>query len=213
MNAWNPTVAAQTFQTQSVGFLSQIEHDRIGVNRGPVAFTIRELVENEGADPFSVSTMQKARDIAAKKPPVAGSPLDPFPRPLFGYILMSMSELDDGQSKLAGLLNHVDRFFKPTWHDGGLYYPVDAQKCDNEGNWTEVEPFTGNSAVGYARLNVPNGQRKMWEKPWSAEQVSAAPHISGIDLSSGVDFLRGCWDESCRAMVVTMRTWDESVKM
>lgn len=211
MNAWNPTVADQTFQAQSLGFLTRVEHDRISINRGKVAFAIRELAENEGVDPYALSTMQRARDIAAENPPTAEQQ-DPFPRPMFGYILMSMSELGD-ESKLAGLLNHVDRFLQPTWLDGGLYYPVNAQHYEKDGNWTEVEPFTGNSAVGYARLNVLNGQRRLWEKPWSPERVSRAPHISGIDLGSGVDFLRGCWDESRQAMVVTMRTWDESDKL
>ncbi|KUL84833.1 hypothetical protein ZTR_07300 [Talaromyces verruculosus] len=210
MNAWNPTVANQTFQAQSLGFLTRIEHDRISINRGPVAFAIRELVENEGVDPYSFSTMQKARQIAAENSPTAEQQ-DPFPRPMFGYILMSMSELSD-ESNLAGLLNHVDRFFQPTWQNGGLYYPVNARHDDEDGNWTEVEPFTGNSAIGYARLNVPNGQHEMWDKPWTAEKVSRVPHIQGIDLGNGVDFLRGCWDESRQAMIVTMRTWDKSKK-
>ena len=76
-----------------------------------------------------------------------------------------------------------------------------------------MDPFTGNSAVGYARLNVFDGQRKMWADPWTSEHISAAPHIEGVDLASGVDFLRGCWVESVRAMVITMRSWDGKVKM
>ncbi|EIT73383.1 hypothetical protein BDV35DRAFT_337542 [Aspergillus flavus] len=210
MNAWNPILANETFQAQSIGFLTRADHDRISINRGPVAFAIRELAEKKGVDPYSLSTMQKARDIVASNP-TTGEHREPFPRPMFGYILMAMSELGD-ESKLAGLLNHVDRFFQPTWQNGGLYYPVNAEQYDKDGNWTEVEPFTGNGAVGYARLTVLGGQRKMWEEPWSAEQVSRAPHISGIDLGSGVDFLRGCWDESHQAMVVTMRTWDQTEK-
>ncbi|KAL3442795.1 hypothetical protein BJX65DRAFT_321072 [Aspergillus insuetus] len=208
MHAWNPTLASTTFKTQSLGFLTRIGQSRININPGPVAFAIRDLVTSNGADANSAVTVQQAREIAANTPP---KPEPPFPRPMFGYILLAASELGDEET-FQGLLNHVDRFFEPTWHNGGLYYPVNSELSDTEGNWTEVEPFTGNSAVAYARLNIRGGQRKMWEAPWTPESVEAAPYLSGVDLGCGVDFLRGVWDEERRAMIVSMRSWDGKIK-
>lgn len=209
MNAWNPTVACDIFETQRIGFLTHAETDRINVNSGQVASAIRNFVQNEGDDAYSPATCKKALEYVKEHP--SGEPEPPFPRPMFGYILKWVSEVGD-HGTLDGLLTHVNRFFKPTWQEGGLYYLVNEQKSDENGNWTEVDPFTGNSAVGYARLNIFNGQRKMWTDPWTSEYVSAALHIEGVDLASGVDFLRGCWEESVQAMVITMRSWNRTGK-
>jgi hypothetical protein len=52
----------------------------------------------------------------------------------------------------------------------------------------------------------------MWEKPWTPGHVSHYPFVDGLDLGSGVDFLRGVWDRKECAMVVTLRSWVQSVK-
>jgi hypothetical protein len=207
MNAWNPIIAHQTFENQAVGFLSRVEADRVNLNPAPLALAIRDLVEKDGRDPDCPSTIRRAQELVAKK---YGPPELPFSRPQFGYVLEWVSEVGD-KAMLEGLLNHADRYFQPTWQDGGLYYPVQPQEPDSM-NWTEVEPFTGNSAIGYARLNVFDGQRKMWTDPWTPDHVSSAPFVNGINLDSGIDFLRGCWDELYNAMVVTMRSWDGTSK-
>jgi hypothetical protein len=77
---------------------------------------------------------------------------------------MWLSEVDPCDD-LAGLLNHADRFLTPEWEKGGLFYPHHDIQRDKDGNWTHVDPFSGNAAIGYARLNVANGQRRMWDTP------------------------------------------------
>ncbi len=209
MNAWNPSVALDTFKTQASGFLSWVKKDQVNVNPGPTAFAIRNLAR-EGADPYSLATLRKAQEMIRSRP-ASDRPEPPFPRPLFGYVIKWVSEVGD-QRTLDGLITHADRYLNPTWKNGGLYYALNEQRSDEDGNWTEVEPFTGNGAIGYARLNVLNGQRKMWVNPWTPEYVSTTPYVDGISLASGVDFLRGCWDKSRNAMVVTMRSWDAAAK-
>ncbi|KAL3477569.1 hypothetical protein BJX99DRAFT_246137 [Aspergillus californicus] len=214
MNAWNPTVAGQTFQDQAVGFLSWAEKDRVNLNSGPVAQQILKTVpkeENHGT-PSTYETFRKAYDyITGPGAKASQEPELPFSRPIFGYVSQWVSEVGD-ESTLNGLLTHAERFFRPTWVNGGLYYPANPARVDEHGNWTEMEPFTGNSALGYARLNVRGGQRKMWTDPWTPEHVTNAPFIDGIDLSAGVDFLRGVWDYTLRLMVVTMKSWDGTLK-
>lgn len=108
---------------------------------------------------------------------------------------------------LAGILNHVDRFIHSEWEKGGLFYPRSDAATDKDGNWINMDPFTGNGAIGYARLNVPNGQRMMYNAPWTKEDVEGRAWVDGIGLSDGVDFLRGGWDDGVGGLVMTMRTW------
>ncbi|GKZ27633.1 hypothetical protein AbraCBS73388_005159 [Aspergillus brasiliensis] len=74
-----------------------------------------------------------------------------------------------------------------------------------------MDRFTGNAAIGYARLNVNDGQKIMWDRPWTRDILAKRPWIDGVDLSQGVDFLRGQWDSEESALILTMKTWDGSV--
>lgn len=210
MNSWNPSVAHSTLTSQAVGFLSRVEPDRVELNSTPVAYAIRNLVKTEGADPDSSSTVARAKDIV--KSSGADQQRMSWTTPTFGYVVKWVSEVGD-KATLEGLLTHADKFMNPTWRNGGLYYPRNDQESDKDGNQTAMEPFTGNSAIGYARLNVFDGQRKIWLEPWTAEQVSGSPYVDGVDLSSDVDFIRGSWDRMRKAMLVTMRSWDGERKM
>ncbi|KAF2844048.1 hypothetical protein T440DRAFT_484470, partial [Plenodomus tracheiphilus IPT5] len=205
MNAWNPEFCAKAYETQSVGFLSKMNDGRVNLNPAPIASAIRELVGNQEVDPYAESTYQTAcRTVAsqAQKP----SKL-PFLRPTFGYVAQWVSELGNEET-LSGLLKHADLFMKPTWSDGGLFYSNVPRGEHEQGNWTSADPFTGNAALGYARLNVFNGQRKMWLAPWTPKQVDEAPFVDNLTYASNVDVLRASWDQVSKAMVLTLRTWN-----
>lgn len=113
---------------------------------------------------------------------------------------------------VTGLLKHADAYLDPTWERGGLFYPrKDSTLQDEQGNWVAMDVYTGNAGVAYGRLNVRDGQKTRWEKPWTKEGHHATyPVVEGVGLSSGVDSLRGEWNEEVGALVVTMRTWDGS---
>ncbi|MGQ4615147.1 linalool dehydratase/isomerase domain-containing protein [Nocardia sp. R7R-8] len=85
----------------------------------------------------------------------------------FGWVAAWASEMGDSAT-LDGLLAHADRYMNPTWRNGGLYYPRNDVRSDENGNRTEVEPLTGNTLLGYARLNVPDGLWKLYNEPWHA---------------------------------------------
>ncbi|KAL2837717.1 hypothetical protein BJY01DRAFT_220700, partial [Aspergillus pseudoustus] len=210
MNAWNPDLAHRSFETQTTGFLTQVEKDRVNLNTAPVAYAIRKLVKQKDADPNAPSTIRAATEAVRQKFP-NGLPKAPYPGPTFGYVAMWVSEVGTAAT-LNGLLNHADRYLGPTWQDGGLYYPANDEDADEQGNWKTMDPFTGNASIGYARLNVSDGQRKMWLNPWTPEKVSKAPYVGSLDLGSGVDILRGVWDGERGAMILTLRTWDGSTK-
>lgn len=75
-----------------------------------------------------------------------------------------------------------------------------------------MDPFSGNAAIGYARLNVEDGMKKICDDPWTQE-VSSQPWIVGMNLAGGVDFSRGLWDAERGLLIITMRTWDRSTQV
>ena len=159
MNSWYPSVAHSTLTSQAAGFLSRVEPDRVELNSTPVAHAIRNLAKTKGADPDSPSTVARAKDIV--KSSGADQQRMPWTTPTFGYVIKWVSE-GGNKATLEGLLTHADKFMNPTWRSGGLYYPRNDQESDKDCHRTAVEPFTGNGAIGYARLNVIYGQRKLW---------------------------------------------------
>jgi hypothetical protein len=208
MNSWNSQSIHSLFPEQSVGFFTKAPGGRVNVNDEGVAKLIRELAKSEGADPQAWSTKEKAQKLAKK---IDDAPQAPFSQPVYGYVAQWVSEVADPAMN-DGLLRHADTFLNPSWEKGGLYYPHNDTRSDEQGNWKFVDPYTGNGAIAYARLNVPDGQKKMWEKPWSKEHFSGFPFVDGISLASDVDFFRGNWDSGKGAFVVTLRTWDGATK-
>lgn len=199
---WNYDSVRSMYQAASQGFLQRLP-DRINLNPAPVAAAVRRLVENEGADPDSESTLKRARETAL--PPSSFQPR--FLNPMFGFIGIWISEVG-GSPDLDKYLKHADTYLNPTWKDGGLYYKRNDQGWDSDGNFVFVDPVSGNGAIGYARLNVKGGQKRMWDHPWTPEEIHSRPWIDNVGLEDDVDCLRGTWSEEDQALVATFRTWN-----
>lgn len=103
----------------------------------------------------------------------------------FGWAAVAASELGD-EKTLRGLLGHADRFMNPTWRDGGLHYPRNDARYDDEGILRKVEPITSNTLLPYARLNVPNGLHTFYHHPWTRSHFSE-PLIT--EVSDNLDVL------------------------
>ncbi|KAJ7053981.1 hypothetical protein C8F01DRAFT_1064442 [Mycena amicta] len=212
MNAWNPDQVKSLFPKQAMGYISPPSPEGlVNVRSTPVAKSIRQLVQDEGVDANDPSTLQRASEIVSSAPTRPNRGLVP---PIFGYVVQWASEVAEDPATTKGLLAHADKYLNPTWEHGGLFYPRSAttSDLDAQGNWTRVDPFTGNAAIAYAQLNVYNGQRKMWAKPWTRERFTEYAYVEGVGLEDGVDYLRGAWDGETGTMVVTFRSWDGSEK-
>lgn len=206
MNAWNPDFCRRLYDTQTIGFLSYFEDGRVDLNPPPVAEAIRGMVGSHGADPKAELTRQKAFDAVASQ---AEQPRKiPYLRPTFGYVAQWVSELGD-ETTLLGLLKHADLFMGPTWENGGLYYHNVPRDEYEKRDWVSADPYTGNAAIGYARLNPRNGQRKMWQAPWTPKQVDEAPFVDELTFGHDVDVLRAVWDKDAQAMILTIRKWND----
>ena len=84
------------------------------------------------------------------------------------YLQMALRAREK-RNELTGLLAYIDTHLHPSWENGGLYYPRHDKLTDENGDWAHTDPFTGNAAIGYARLDVRDGRKWMWERPWTRE--------------------------------------------
>ncbi|KAJ5120467.1 uncharacterized protein N7515_009855 [Penicillium bovifimosum] len=201
---WNYDLIQSLYPAIGSGFLYRTD-DRININPPAVANEIRRIVKTENADPDSPSVLSRAREITNG----VNDRRLPYLSPVFGYVAQWLSEIA-GPEDLSKLLRHADAYLTPSWSHGGLYYQRCDQGWDNDGNYTYVDPHTGNAAIAYARLNVKNGQKKMWDHPWTRDEVQSRPWIDGINFGQGIDCLRGEWSEQNRAMIASFRTWHGS---
>lgn len=118
----------------------------------------------------------------------------------FGWAAAAASELGDEQT-LTGLLNHADRYMNPQWRDGGLYYPRNDQRYDDDGILRLVEPITTNALLPYARLNVSGGLRAFYTQPWTREHFDE-PMIT--EVSENVDVLEARYQAGGRDLRFTL---------
>lgn len=204
--AWDSDNVKKHFERQSEGYITNID-GQVRVRPATVARRIRQLIATDPAthSASSAETIAAAKEYAKQNSTAEAKEEDR--NPTFGYAVQWVGEVGR-QDLLDGLLEYADQNFNPTWEDGGLFYP----RQDEQGvDWTFIDPYTGNTAIAYARLNVPDGQKQMFENPWTKEQLARRPYVDHVDLSQGVDFLRGTWDEEQNALIVTLRSWDEKV--
>lgn len=208
MNGWNSEQVHAMFPSQALGTLTKREDGRVNVERPDVAAILREKALSGEGNPDEESTRQEAIKEANSKP---AGPGFPYGKPYFGHTAGWVSEVGPPEM-LSGMLMHATMFLRPSWNKGGLYYPRCDDAADEEGNWRLMDPVTGNAAIGYSRLNVPDGQKLMWEHAWTPEKVRGAVAIENVSFSEGVDFLRCKWvtesENGFTGLVVTVRTWN-----
>ncbi|KAM0258601.1 hypothetical protein ACHAQJ_003772 [Trichoderma viride] len=202
MNTWNSEKVKSLYESQAYGFITTIDGE-VQLHEEQIAGEYRKLVDTESADKNDAAVLAQARANAAALPP----PTFPFSKPTFGYVVQWLSELGK-KEELDGLLKYADKHLQPTWENGGLFYPRNDTRTNEAGEWTHMDPFSGNASIGYARLNVPDGQKMMWDNPRKRGHATTQPWIDGIDLDQGIDCLRGFWDGEESALVLTMKTWD-----
>lgn len=201
---WNYKQTEPLYPSIANGFLEKVD-GRTNIRPRTVAHAIRRIVADEGGSHDDPSVIVRACESVKDQPPSTNR----FYAPVFAHVAYWVSEYGSPDD-LESLLRHADTFFRPSWHKGGLYYKRSDSGWNEDGNYTYVEPLTGNAAIAYARLNVQHGQKKMWDKPWTKEQVESRPWIDGVHLDQGIDYLRGAWDDASQSMVATFRSWNGS---
>ncbi|WP_333604758.1 linalool dehydratase/isomerase domain-containing protein [Novosphingobium sp.] len=118
----------------------------------------------------------------------------------FGWAAVCASEVGDSEG-LERMLAYADRFLNPVWQDGAYFYPRNDELQDAEGRFTAMDPHTGNVLLGYARLNVPHGLRKLYDGPWD-DRHFAEPAV--VAISGRPDLRRAWFDSERNALALTI---------
>ena len=204
--SWNSDWVKRLYDEQSTGYVTTVDNI-VRVQPASVANRIRGLVAQapDTCQANSAKTISAAVELAKKEATPAEKANDQSST--FGYVTQWLSEMGRAEL-LSGLLEYADSHLQPTWEDGGLFYPRNDTIHTDSYDWVYMDPYTGNTAIAYARLNVPDGQKKMFEKPWTKDFLAKKPYVESIDLAQGVNFLRGVWAEEQHALVVTFQSWD-----
>src|SRR5882724_6381906 len=65
-----------------------------------------------------------------------------------------------------------------------------------------MDPHTGNALLAYARLNAPNGLRKLYERPWNAGHFTE-PALTA--MPEWLDVLAARYDEARAALSLVVK--------
>lgn len=128
--------------------------------------------------------------VAALPPNGAGTVL--------GFTAMILSEM--GDERLDELLDYADTHLRPTWERGGLFYPRHDDHADADGRLAAMDTLTGNALLGYARLNVRDGLKALYQRPWSPEQF-AEPKVEAV---TGCELATAAYDTVLRRLAVRL---------
>ena len=210
MNAWDPQGVRARVSKQTLGFLTHFG-GKTRLHPMRVAMEFRRMVLEEAADREDPETLNKARAKMCQVEPNAVTPRIPFESLNWCCFTMMLSELGMSDD-LADLLEYADEHLQPTWEKGGLFYPRNDALVDGQYNLVHMEALSGNCGIAYARLNVEDGQKIMWDEPWTTASLATKPWIDGVHFSEGVDFLRGIWKDDDDCLIVTLRLWQGSVR-
>jgi hypothetical protein len=144
MNGWNSEQVHALYASQALGTLTRRTDGRVNVERPDVALILRSMAESGKGDPDDANTRDEALKEANSK---AAGPGLPYNKPIFGFAAGWVSEVAPADT-VKGILKHADAYLKPSWSNGGLYYPRHDEKYDIDGNWKFVDPVTGNACIG-----------------------------------------------------------------
>jgi hypothetical protein len=190
LHGTNPDYAASIYDHVTAGSLGVDSRGR------PVVLHEREMAR--GRDRFGRGVEVLANGGRPARAEAYGGP-DGRHAGIWGWTSLILSERAD--PRLAGILDYADENMNPTWSNGGLYYPR------NDATWVDdrfvgVSPTSGNANFGYARLNVEDGLRKLYELAWDSDTF-AQPALS--DISRDVDVVRASFLPERNLLLLSLR--------
>ena len=121
-----------------------------------------------------------------------------------GWIVGAMSEMGDRDS-LDRIFAYTDHYMETRWDRGGFFYPRNDIGHDCDGNFTAMSPTIGNAMMQYARLNVEDGLKMLYDEPLPPHHREQ-PAIESISAFADVSRARYLTEE--RALVVSLSAFD-----
>jgi hypothetical protein len=119
----------------------------------------------------------------------------------FGWAAVCAAEVGDAES-LSRMLAYADRYLHPVWADGAYFYRRHDEWFAEDGTLSAMDPHTSNALLPYARLNVPDGLRKLYDGPWGDAHF-AEPAL--VRMTPSLDIRRAWFDAGRNALALTVR--------
>ncbi|MEY4982465.1 MAG: hypothetical protein RIR62_731 [Pseudomonadota bacterium] len=155
MHTWAPEYVEMVYPRARDQILRRMEDGTLGVNLAGYFAKYKEYQRNPGhhaTDPMMVGVH------------------------IFGTLALAAAEVGDSAT-LAGLLDYADRYLSPTRKNGGLFYP----RNDDMAGTGYCTALVGNALIAAARLCPRDGFRQMYDRPWTAADLSA-PELCEVDF-------------------------------
>lgn len=190
MNTWNGPMMRELYPQQSAGLLQHLS-DGTAYPKPFEIFQKERLASSAGGAHTGHDT------IGSNDLPIEGNQR-------YGLVAMWLAEM--GDPDLSKVLDYADSRLNPQWDNGGLYYPRNDKVFNDAGDYTYMESFTGNALLGQARLNMDDGYRTMYQKPWTATHM-AQPNVA--ELSADVELSRAEFLPEKKALLWTARGLDQ----
>ena len=146
----------------------------------------RVLLDGPDGSKWVKPMMQPGNDLAP--------PID------LGWTVCAASEIGDTET-VTSMLAYADRFLNPAWQDGGYFYKRRDANFDENGFFIGMDAAAGNALLHYARLNVKDGIKKLYEGPFDDTHF-AQPAL--VDLPENLDVRRAVFDAGRQALVLTL---------
>lgn len=126
----------------------------------------------------------------------------------FGWIVACAAELGDTET-MQGLLAYADKRLNPRIQNGGLTYPRSDTLHDKNGYYAMTSPIQANALLPLARLNVPSGLQKLYEKPWGPNNAQhyEEPALTGVDFT--IDVYRAVYIPERRVLLFDIAVFEE----
>ncbi|KAJ0423052.1 hypothetical protein BJY00DRAFT_322187 [Aspergillus carlsbadensis] len=127
----------------------------------------------------------------------------------FGWVTACAAELGDTET-LQGLLAYADKRLSPRIQNGGLTYPRNDTVHDENGDYAMTSPIQANALLPLARLNVPSGFQKLYERPWGPKNAEhyGEPALTEVDFS--VDVYRAVYIPEQQVLLFDLAVFDEA---
>jgi hypothetical protein len=117
-----------------------------------------------------------------------------------GWGACAASELGDTET-VEGILGYADLILNAAWQDGGYYYKRRDANFDENGYYIGMDAMGGNALLHYARLNVKDGLKKLFDGPLDDAHFEQ-PAL--IDLPDDLDIRRAIFDADRDALALTL---------
>lgn len=124
----------------------------------------------------------------------------------FGWAAVCASEVGDTDTR-DRLLAYADAYLHPRWTDGGYHYARHDRLYDPDGRFRCMDPHTGNALLAYARLNVPDGLRMLYDGPWDQRHFTE-PALDELPETWDVTLAR--FDARNRQLVIRLENNGDS---